>query len=262
MSVYFVKTRTWYQPYDDFFRLADLSGYPLIYLDEMDLDSDNTYIFTPLNGETTNGWPDSRANIIFWDGEWRLKESSYAWPDSDLVIPPGVKHVWASDKWYAERIGAQYVPMGSHVGLVGTARTDEAFDLAVMAYVYGRRSTVMSAIKDKGLTLAPNAWGEERDAVLKASSTMLNVHQHERIHTVTPLRFAIAAAYHLPLISESVYDAGVFDKAVLYADYADLAGYTALMVRRWRPLLQHKADELHELLCIKNSFKSFVQAAL
>lgn len=261
-DVYFCHTGVDYDSYKDYFRLAELSGYPVIHIAEIDPDSHNTYIFTPLNGNTMNGWPDARANIIFWDGEWRLKESSYEWPESDLVIPPGVKQVWASDRWYAERIGARYVPLGSHPGLVGTAQTDERFDVASMCYIWGRRGAALNAIKDRGLTIAPNAWGDERDALIKASSTMLHIHQHERVHTVAPLRYAIAAAWHKPLISESVYDTGIFDKAVLFADFDELDGYAEMLVRRYSDLLQHKADELHELLCIKNSFKSFIESAL
>lgn len=262
-DVYFVKTAHKYDSYIDYWRLVELSGYRAIEYDDVDVDSDNVYIFTPLSAEWSARWHGPvKATMILWDLEYRLKESSYEWPESDLVTPSFISRVWASDKWYAECIKAEYVPLGSHAGLVGTAHTDEVFDLAVMCYIYGRRSSVLNAIQEKGVTIAPNAWGDERDALLKASASLLHVHQHEKVHSVAPQRFAIAAAWHKPLISESVYDAGIFDTAVLYADYPDLAGYTALMVKRWLPLLQHKADELHDLLCVSNSFRSFVEAAL
>jgi hypothetical protein len=179
-----------------------------------------------------------------------------------LTLPKGVSRVFAADKWYAERINAQYVPMGSHAGLVGTAQTDETFDIATMCYIWGRRGNVLADIQDKGLSVAPNGWGDERDAILKASSALLHIHQHEKVHTVAPLRYAIAAAWHLPLISETVYDAGIFDKAVLYADYDVLADYTAYMVRRYASELQAKADELHDLLCVSGSFRSYIDKAL
>jgi hypothetical protein len=82
------------------------------------------------------------------------------------------------------------------------------------------------------------------------------------VPTVAPLRFAIAAAWHKALISEQVHDRGIFDTCVLYAEYGDLADYTALMVRRYAPLLKAKADELHDTLCVSNSFRSFVEKAL
>lgn len=262
MTVYFVKTRTAYDSYADLFKLAELSGYPIVYCDEIDTDSDNVYIFTPLNGENNHGWRDSRATIILFDLEWRLKESDYAWSESDLTIPPGVSRVWASDRWYAERIGAQYVPLGSHAGLAGHATTDETFDVAPLSYRTGRRNAAFGQMHDKGLTIAPNAWGDERDAILKASATVVHVHQHDRVPTVAPLRYAIAAAWHKPLISESVHDRGIFGESVLYAEFAALADYTELMVRRYPELLRDKADELHDMLCVSGSFKKFIEAAL
>jgi hypothetical protein len=262
-QVYFVKTRTVYDSYTDFFKLAELSGYPVIYCDEIDTDSDNVYIFTPLNGENNHGWGENpRCTIVLWDLEWRLKESDYAWTESDLTIPPGVSRVWASDKWYAERIGAQYVPLGSHPGLAGDAPVTQAHDVAPLAYRSGRRSHTIDRLMERGLSIAPNAWGEERDSLLKGATTVLHIHQHDRIKTVAPLRFAIAAAWHKPLISEDVHDRGIFGTSVLYADYSSLVGYTELMCKRYPHLLRQKADELHDTLCVSGSFKSFVDKAL
>jgi hypothetical protein len=263
-DVIFVRPHYDYDSYKDLWRLIELSGYPLIFYEDIDRDSDNFYILTVLNGEIgVDGWGDNpRATIALYDIEWRLKESSYEWPDSDLVLPKGVTRIFAADKWYAERIGAQYVPMGSHVGLVGTAQTDETFDVATMCYIWGRRGNVLADIQAKGMTIAPNAWGEERDAILKSSCAMLHIHQHAKVHTVAPLRYAIAAAWHKPLISEEVYDRGIFTECVLYADYSVMAEYTANMARRYPHLLESKADELHDMLCISGNFRSYIEAAL
>jgi hypothetical protein len=267
-QVVFVQTRTMLQPntydgYRDFFRLAELSGYKTCYINEVDPASGNTYIVTPLNGEWNHGWEgDVNAQIILWDLEWRIGESSYQWAENLLTIPPGVARVWASDKWYADRINAEYVPLGSHPGLVGTTTTDQAFDVAPLAYRTGRRNAAFGQMERHGLTMVPNSWGDARDAALKASRAVVHVHQHDNVPTVAPLRFAIAAAWHKPLISEQVHERGIFEDAALYADYSVLADYTAMMVRRYPDLLQRKADELHELLCVKNTFRSFVEAAL
>jgi len=268
-DVIFVKTRTMLQPhtyqgYGDYFSLAELSGYKTCWINEVDPDSTNTYIITPLNGEWNHGWEGTvKANIICHDLEWRLKESSYAWPESDLITPPGVKRIWTSDKWYAERIGAQYVPLGSHVGLVGDTPADgKAWDVAPLSYRTGRRNDAFGQMERRGLTIAPNAWGEERDALLKECAAVVHVHQHDKVPTVAPLRYALAAAWHKPLISEAVFDPGIFGDAVLYAEFDYMAMYTETMIRRYGHLLQQKADELHDLLCVRNSFKSFIQAAL
>jgi hypothetical protein len=90
----------------------------------------------------------------------------------------------------------------------------------------------------------------------------VHIHQHDKVPTVAPLRFAIAAAWHKPLISEDVHERGIFEDAVLYAEYGTLPDYTALMVRRYPQLLRAKADELHDMLCVSGSFRSFVEAAL
>jgi hypothetical protein len=263
-DVYFVQTHYVYDSYKDFFRLAELSGYPVISLDAIDIESDNTYIVTPLSGEWERRWDAPvKANVILWDMEWRLKESDYEWPESALVVPPFVKRVWASDKWYAERINAEYVPLGSHAGLAGDAPADgQGWDIAALSYRTGRRNHAFGMMERNGLTIAPNAWGDERDSLLKEAKTVVHVHQHERVPTVAPLRFAIAAAWHKALISEQVHDRGLFDTCVLYAEYGDLADYTALMVRRYASLLKAKADEVHDTLCVSNSFRSFVEAAL
>lgn len=262
MTTYFVRTHHTYDSYKDFFRLAELSGYPVVSLDAIDPDSDNTYIITPLSGEWERRWDAPvKAHIILWDLEWRLKESSYAWPESALVTPPFVSRVWASDAWYAARIGAEYVPLGSHTGLAGDAAPIPN-DVAVMCYRTGRRGALLGALEAHGLSIAPNAWDETRDGLLKGCTTVLHIHQHDTVATVAPLRYAIAAAWHKPLISEAVQDRGLFESCVLYADYATLADYTALMVRRYPDALQRKADALHDTLCVSNSFRSFVEKAL
>lgn len=264
-NVYFVKTKTHYDPYCDLFRLAELSGYPVCYIDEIDIhDASKTYIFTPLNGETENGWQDVQAQIILFDLEWRLDLSDYKWSESLLVIPPGVSRVWASDKWYAERIGAEYVPLGSHAGLVGDAVLNgDGYDVALLAYLSGRRTHIAAQLQNQyGLKLAPNAWNPERDAMLKSTTAMVHVHQHDKVPTVAPLRFALAAAYKLPLISERVYEPDLFKDVVLFAEYGSIPDYAAALVKHSPTLLRAWGNALHDRLCVSNSFRSFIEAAL
>lgn len=269
-NVIFVKTRTMLQPntydgYKDYFRLAELSGYASCFVNEIDPSSDNTYIITPLNGEWNHGWAEKpRAQIILHDLEWRLRESDYKWDESALETPPGVARVWASDKWYAERIGAEYVPLGSHPGLVEDAYLNEGgYDVAMLAYLSGRRQHAAGQLRDKhGLTLAPNAWNPERDAILKGTTAMVHVHQHDKVATIAPLRFALAAAYKLPLISERVEDADLFKDVVLFAEYGALPEYAAALVRYHALTLTEYGNALHDKLCVSNTFKSFVDTAL
>lgn len=268
-EVYFVKMREmldgYYDSYRDFFTLAELSGYPTLWLNEIDPDSDHTYILTPLNGSWHNGWNNPKARLILWDMEWRLSEGAYSWDKSDLTIPPGVAEVWASDKWYAEIIGARYVPLGSHPGLMQSeAAAVEGFDVAPLSCQSqdGGRQHMLDLLTQRDVTIAPNAWNPDRDRYLKHTTAMLHIHQWRKVRTVAPLRYAIAAAYALPLISEQVEARDIFDGVALFCEYDAMPDYVATMTRRYQAELKERGQALHELLCNERSFRKNVEAAL
>lgn len=268
-DVYFVKMREmldgYYDSYRDLFRIAELSGYPVIWLNEIDPDSDNTYILSPLNGSWTHGWQNPKARIILLDLEWRLSSGGHTWDVNELVIPPGVSEVWACDKWYADIIGAKYMPLGSHPGLVEDNRPAEShFDVAPLSCQSqdGGRQHMMDLLTKEGVTITPNAWNPDRDALLKSTTAMLQVHQWRSIRTLAPLRVAIAAAYGLPLISEQVEDRGMFDGIVLFTSYDAMPAYAKTMTERYQGELKERGQTLHELLCVEHSFRKCVEAAL
>ncbi len=125
----FARPRYDYDSYRDLYRLIDLSGFKLIFFDEIDPQSDNCYIMTIINGENNGGWVDPKARIVLWDIEWRL--------DGEYQRLPGVPEVWASDLWYAEHISAKYVPLGSHPGFALTPPNGQAkpYDAAMLSYM-------------------------------------------------------------------------------------------------------------------------------
>ena len=52
MNTIFAKTRYVYDSYTDYWRLVELSGFPICYVDEMDVyNPANIYIISPMNGE-------------------------------------------------------------------------------------------------------------------------------------------------------------------------------------------------------------------
>lgn len=266
-NVYFVRMREmldgYYDPYKDYFRIAELSGYPIIWLNEIDPDSDNIYILSPLNGNWTRGWQNPKARIILHDLEWRLKTGEgYQWSESELVTPPGVAEVWASDKWYAGVTGAKYVPLGSHPGLVEDSPPVEHYDTTFQAYIHGRRDHMQNLLAQQDISVAPSKWNPERDALLKSTTAMLHVHQWEGITTIAPLRFAIAAAYGLPLISEQVHDRSIFDEIVLFTTYDAMPAYVKTLTRRYQDDLRQRGQALKELLCGEYSFRNCVERAL
>lgn len=258
-GVIFARPRWDYASYQDFYRLIELSGYPFIFFDEIDPSTDNTYIMTILNGENMGGWVNPRAHIILWDVEWRL--------DNPANIP-GVARVWASDKWYAGKIGAQYVPFGSHPDLASPARARNGrydYDAAILAYAGPpRRSTAYHSLEERGLRVSGNGWGEERESILQHSRAMVHVHQLEGVNTVAPQRFALCAAWKLPLITETLFNPGIFRyRHLIMSDYANLADIADAWIRRNDPkMLEEFGASLHHLLCCEYPFRACVESAV
>lgn len=259
-TITFVKTAWHYQNYDDFFRLAELSGYPIIPLSELNpADDSKTYILTPYNGDWQTGFPDARARIIHWDLEWRHK--------ADYPHIPGVAETWASDAWYAMQNGTRYVTLGSHPDLPLRPLPEPPYapeyDVAFMAYLNPRRALIASQLQALGLKIAPNGWGDARHETLIRARTMVHVHQWEQFKCIAPQRWAIAAAYKLPIISE---ECSAFDTAhptFAIAPYNELAEAGHRVTQRgYEDTLHYFAERLYQHLCVDRPFRYNVEAAV
>lgn len=255
-NVLFARPRHDYQSYTDLYRLIELAGYPLIYIDEIDDQSDNMYILTIINDEVT-GWPNARAKIVAYDLEWH---------DSPPLIL-GVSDVWAADAFYAQRIGARYIPLGSDSRLnpIPDAERTEEYDVALLAYMGPtRRQEVQEGLRSRGITIMPNAWGDERHNGLLSSRAMCHIHQLDNFPCVAAQRLAIAAAYRMPYFTETVIDAGIFGSNHWFmSDHANLAELVSIWLRgKDRGRLQDAGDALHYLLCEKYTFERCISAAL
>lgn len=233
--------------YHDFWRLVDLSGFPVCYVDEIDAtDPSKCYLFTPVNGEIKDGdrfigWPNARAKIILWNLE-----------QGDYGPIPGVSETWVSDKAFADQIGARYVLMGSHPGLMDyppVARTDE-YDVIMLSYMTPRRQQMAAWLHEKGLTLAPNGWYYERHKNLMRSRCMLHVHQNNH-QFIAPQRWALAAAYKLGLVSETLDDFGDFNRRTFtgapYTNIPDMLLHTFIDYKNY-------GEALHQFLCFDRPF--------
>jgi hypothetical protein len=266
-NITFVKTQHHYQTYDDYFRLAELAGFNIVYIEDIHPeDPDAIYIFTHFAARFYEA-PIVRARMILWQLEWIVPDR-YA---DEYRLP---FEVWASDGWYCEQlraagIEARYVPFGSDRRLAQDhARgiiTDTLYDVALMAYRDPhRRAEIINQLTTKGIRIAPNGWGRERHEALHHSRAMLHIHQHDGIATVAPQRFAIAAAYKLAVISETLSDRGIFDyRSVLTADYPRLVETVHVWTRRNDPRgLRDRGDWLHGLLCVEYPFQKCVEDAL
>jgi hypothetical protein len=256
-NIIFARPRTWYDSYQDMYALIELSGYPLIYFDEIDPTSDNTYIHTVVNGENQDGYTAPRARMILFDIEWRL--------EGDYPRLPGFTEVWGADPWYVDQlrergVNARFVPVGSHAGLnpEPDGRREKRYDYAMLMYFTYRRQCVRDRLLEGGVTISPNAWRNERHEILLSSRAMLNVHQHDNVRTVAPTRWALVAAYKLPMISETI------DRELwygMYYDYADLieAGHN------WRGRdndLAAVGDCLYQQMCVDRTFRKCIEEAV
>lgn len=264
MTTYFVRTRHHYGTYDDLFKLAELSGYPVIYLDEIEQHDalGNVFIISPVNGEWLH-WERGRyrGKLILWQLEWLQVDGN--------PPPLCVDETWCSDAWEARRIGARYIPMGSHEALPAFRPEQPlapVYDVAQISYQVYRRQEMSNKMHDLGLRLAPveNLWGVDRSQVLWHSRVMVHVHQHDNVRTVAPLRWCIAAAHRLPLITEAVNDAGIFNYNVMHIDTQWLPGfvYAILNMQGAESILKTYAQLLHQKLCVDMPFRVSVERAL
>ncbi len=256
-DVTFVRPRHDYHPYRDLYRLVELSGYDLIHFDEMDInDPSKVYIYSPSNGEIGQGWHGAKSRIIWLQLEW----------EHDIApCPPGVSEKWTSDKYHADYMGARFVPLGSHpdLNLSPTDSPTKEYDVSFLAAPNGRRYSVWGDITDRGLSIAPNGWDDERHTSLSKSRCMVIVHQWEQFKCIAPLRWALAAAYKLPIISESVWCRDPFTHThFMTCDFDRLGKFTELHIRDRYNNLEDYGLALYEKLCHQMTFRKSIEAAL
>lgn len=213
-EIVFAKTRYVYDSYTDFWKLVELSEYPTVYVDEIEIDNPNvTYIACPFNGEffpLGDLKKGRKSEVLLWNLERPAGSgglSEYVHDLRDHIGKGYIDEVLVSDAALAKKTEFTYVPLGSHRDL------GEPGQLKSYAYVhlmcYSTRRSIFfrtpSEIKQNlyGLPLAPNGWGEDRHLSLQKSWSMLNVHQDDD-PLLEPLRFALATAYGIPILTENL----------------------------------------------------------
>jgi hypothetical protein len=212
-EIVFARTRHVYDSYLDFWRLAELSEYPIIYLDEMELlNKDMTYISAPFNGEFHELEGKKReCKLILWNLERPAGSgglNKYIRHLHAHIRKGRIDNVIVSDITLANETKFIYVPVGSHEGL-GSPGTEKHYDFIHLMCYSNRRGPLfqtpeMPRERFADCSIAMNGWGEERHTRLQQSKYMLNVHQDDDLY-MEPLRFALAAAYGLPVITENLY---------------------------------------------------------
>lgn len=267
----FARTRYNYDSYTDYWKLVELSGFRTCYVDQIDLEQDEFYIVSPINGELRPHVTYRRsilkgpqkARIIWWNLE---RPDSHDRPFArESVVGPNneilqyVDRIWVSDTLYHSLDPRmQFVILGSNPWLRTADGEPPTYDFTVMAYLNPRRTTVLSGLT--AFRMGPNAWEPQRGKILSSSKVMLNIHQTEA-PICEPLRFALAAAYKMPIISETCADAFPLKNgiSILMADYNRLAGYASEMMRKD---LSWHGERLHEELCSRWTFRTGVIKAM
>lgn len=265
----FAQTRHHYDSYSDFWNLVSLSGYRTVWLDEIDLGKEEIYITTPFSGETVEALlgKERKAKVIWWNLER---------PDHDIPkdgIEAGMRltvtrtlasvdHVWSYDPTVAtmdKRLVFAHV--GSHPGLYQPGNVSEYYDLCHLSYLWGRREDMIAELS-KAFRIAPAAWGEKRASILEGSRAILNLHQREPLKINAPLRFAIAAAYGVPIFSETIDDPWplVPGESMMMAGFPELPS----MVPEWlaHPNLFKIGETGMKLLTRDHTFRLGVEDAL
>ena len=181
-----------YRSYVDYWKLVELSKFDTCELDEVDRDSDNTYIFSPVNGNTINFINSPhKARFI----AWQLERPSKG------VMEKTCEEMWFYDKAICDTYGLKHVVVGGHPEL-GGEKLEPKYDFMNMCYLYGKRQEQCNKLRQDGYSLSPNSYDlEERNLELAQSKYGLCLHQDNE-PVIEPLRFVLFACWKLPLIVE------------------------------------------------------------
>lgn len=256
-DVTFVQTRWVYDSYVHMRELIRLAGFKTCFVDEIDWDSKTTYVLYVLNGEVPNPLPAHRCQLVWWNLE---RPGSY--PTTYRCGRPDIDRLIVCDRNWADRVGAEFAVLGSDARL-GYYDPDKRWDVATNCYETGRRQAVFAPLKAAGFSFAPNSFNLP-DAELAASRLQLLPQQDDGDHAVTPLRFAIGSAYHLPLVYELDADPFPFvsGRDFFHTPYAELVERTTTLLLHPDGGLQRIGDNLHQKLCRETDFATEVRRML
>lgn len=236
--------------YTEWHRLIRLSGFETCELSEVDLDSDDTYIVAPWNGNA--------AATFNRPHRCRLIHANVERPG--LEVMPYVDEMWVADMGQlamANDPRVKFVPIGGHPALDGGIGPMEPkeWDFCPMAYAYGERERKLWILSQR-FRIAPVTFDPvERQVILAKSRWGLMLHQTPH-PIMTPLRAVWYACARLPIVAEHVVD----DKPWRFIPFEDdcscqtLLGMTEVQVKETADYNYHVATELLPFRkCIENA---------
>lgn len=244
-----------------------------MYVDEMDLyDATKTYITAPYNGDWEahiSNHLDHAAKLIHWNlerpGEGTVQKYK---EDNERTIERQLfDEIIVSDRQLAVDTGFTYVPLGSHAKL-GQPSDTKLFDVVHLMCYSLRRAFLFDYLTPRralnGMSIAPNGWGEERHKSLQMSRFMLSIHQDNHNY-IEPLRFALAAAYALPIVVDDSYDTWPYvpgtGEISIVSDHGKLAT-TVTAMRRDYGRYRSAGLMLRNKMCGEFSFRKCIERYL
>lgn len=268
----FVRSTAQYDSYTDFWKLVELSGFASIPAAQVDLEKPATLIWPAMDMEFIDRLsrqpPGVRsARVIFWNLE---RPDEKPGVDSLELFRRGMGEIleWADEIWISD-IGLAtadrrilYVVLGGHEGLYDGTPQAEAYDVAHLGILTPRRTELLEKLRARGLRVSGNAWGIERSRILTSSRLLLNVDRVEGLHLSSLMRWALGAAFGLPIVSEEMQYAYplVAGESILVAPYAELE---ALVIQTLaRQDLPAVAGRARQALCHEWTFRKGVEDAL
>jgi hypothetical protein len=265
----FVHSSKDYDSYRDWWSLIRLSGFGECRLAEVDLSKDEVYVFGYANREIAS-WLDGirnekrKATLAHWNLERPDQDDALLEDRGAGFCCVGFDVRWVSDRTLAKMTpGSVHVVLGSHPGLRDSADSATLFDYdwTHQSYENGRRQSVYGRIRQLGLREAPCAWGRARDLHLKRTLLMVNVLQTPA-PIMAPLRFALSAAYRMPIVSEHIADPWPLE-VTDFAAMTDLDGIPEAVQRAGKDSWTMPSGlSLHRKLCLEWTFRRGVEDAL
>lgn len=289
-EIVFAKPVHNYDSYSDFYKLAELSGFPIISVSDIDITKEYVIITAPMNGDykehfvgNLKHWEETGeitggqllkqrqsglprlAHLIIWNLErpsgsgsvTKYAKDSKSWIDNRFC-----DEVWVSDPLMADETMLRYVILGSDYGLGEPDWDNKHYDFAHMSVVIPRRAHIYKHFNNIGPNRWP--WDDEpnRDDVLKGSRFALNVHQDDYPYC-EPLRFALFAAYGLPIVSERLGNSFPYNEDIVSFPYHGLAdGLKSCLGDINYEQFKHKGLSLREKLCNQFQFGKMVRQAI
>lgn len=274
MNPIFVRSSRRYEAYTDFWRLVELSGFPIIGKSEIDFDSESLYIWAEMDGDfmmPVHQRPKGsrRARTVFWSLEPPDRKASEdmdarAWWEAGLTQTlQFVDDAWVSDKGIlAMDQRATWACFGGHPDLrESVPDSGLSYDVAHIGQRTPRRECVIGELERRGISVSPSPWGPERARILSSSKVLLDVQRLEGIPLVTPIRWVTGAAYRLPIIREELPDPAplVPGESILLAPLDKLADCVEEALQKDLSSIGNRA---WKVFCEEHTFRSGVEEAV